>query len=589
MPLDVRAKEWLPSGGLSKQGLLSKQLGRQASFSEGNEQNGEREEGERDSTGAACGASAGREDDRKPAGMLERGVPTSGTARPTCKLGVDTIEDENHNHSYHNDKEQDDQDDELLFDFHISETQRVRSAGSAGRPSTSTIPVSPRVSLMTGPSPLPSPAASPIPLYGSLMKQTEQLSIALEAAKQGTPIATSLASLSTSGDPDQDDAPDVDEEELEAPTVTTHVETETSELARKQGRQQRNKKLGPEDFELLRVVGQGAFGKVFQVRKKDTGEIFAMKVMKKDRVLEKDHGEYVRAERNALTAVVHPYIVTLRYSFQTSKKLYLVLDFINGGHLFFQLYRAGVFEEELARLYTAELVSAITHLHALGFVHRDLKPENVLLDSHGHVKVTDFGLAKGNMSDAEHHRTNSFIGTMEYMAPEIIQGSGHGKAVDWWSTGILLYEMLCGMPPFRAKSKNALQKLIVSGKLKLPTYLSSEAQNLLKGLLQKDAKKRLGYGEHGSQEVMKHPFFKGIDWKKLNERDIVSPFQPKLEHHMSVENFDKIWTDLPAQDSPCTTPTTGSLGENNEFDGFSYVAPGLLAQLNSPPLKKSLP
>lgn len=153
---------------------------------------------------------------------------------------------------------------------------------------------------------------------------------------------------------------------------------------------------------------------------------------------------------------------------QTPNKLYLVLDFINGGHLFFQLYRAGTFDENLAKLYTAELVSAVSYLHSLGFVHRDLKPENVLLDADGHVKVTDFGLAKGNMSDAEQHRTNSFIGTMEYMAPEVIQGKGHGKAVDWWSTGILLYEMLCGVPPFRAKSRAALQKLITSGKFKLP-------------------------------------------------------------------------------------------------------------------------
>eukprot|EP00889_Picochlorum_renovo_P004577 jgi/Picre1/31607/NNA_006959.t1 len=201
----------------------------------------------------------------------------------------------------------------------------------------------------------------------SLMKQTERLSLALEA-KRGELSSRSEKEI---------------ENEKEEPTVTTHVETETSAAA------------------------SGAFGKVFQVRKTGTGEIFAMKVMKKDRIGE-ESGEYVRAERNALTSVVHPYIVTLRYSFQTKKKLYLVLDFINGGHLFFQLYRAGTFDEDLARLYTAELVSAISHLHSLGFVHRDLKPENVLLDAQGHVKVTDFGLAKGNMSDAEHHRTNSF-------------------------------------------------------------------------------------------------------------------------------------------------------------------------------------
>lgn len=263
---------------------------------------------------------------------------------------------------------------------------------------------------------MPSPAASPIPLYGSLMKQTEQLSMALEVARErvegasAEEVAARLRGLGDAIHAAEKHAAAEEEEDVADLEVVTHVETEAGEqLKAKEAKEAKTgggntRKLCPEDFELLRVVGQGAFGKVFQVRKKDTGEVFAMKVMKKDRVLEKDHGEYVRAERNALTAVVHPYIVTLRYSFQTSKKLYLVLDFINGGHLFFQLYRAGVFEEELARLYTAELVSAITHLHALGFVHRDLKPENVLLDSHGHVKVTDFGLAKGNMSDAEHHR-----------------------------------------------------------------------------------------------------------------------------------------------------------------------------------------
>jgi p70 ribosomal S6 kinase len=177
--------------------------------------------------------------------------------------------------------------------------------------------------------------------------------------------------------------------------VVTYVETEASaELASTSGR----RRLGPNDFEMLRIVGQGAFGKVFQVRKRDTSEIFAMKVMRKDRILERDHKDYVRAERDVLTSVLHPYIVTLRYSFQTPKKLYLVLDFINGGHLFFQLYRQGTFDEALARLYTAEIVLAIAHLHSLGFVHRDLKPENVLLDSEGHVRITDFGLGERTSS-----------------------------------------------------------------------------------------------------------------------------------------------------------------------------------------------
>uniref|UniRef100_A0A061RC98 non-specific serine/threonine protein kinase n=1 Tax=Tetraselmis sp. GSL018 TaxID=582737 RepID=A0A061RC98_9CHLO len=334
-----------------------------------------------------------------------------------------------------------------------------------------------------------------------------------------------------------------------------------------------SRKLTPQDFELQTVIGQGAFGKVFLVSKRDTGEIFAMKVMRKDKILEKDHSDYVKAEREVLTAVVHPYIVTLQYSFQTSSKLYLIMDFINGGHLFFQLFREGIFTEELARLYTAEIVLAISHLHRCGFVHRDLKPENILLDSDGHVKVTDFGLAKKNVDDDA--RTNSFIGTMEYMAPEIVNGTGHGKSVDWWSVGILLYEMLAGVPPFRGKSQQSLKKQITGGKIKYPTFLSSEAQNLLKGLLNRDPKKRLGYGPHGSEDVMRHPFFKAIKWDMLLRREVPSPFKPLVKNAQSVENFDKIWTDLPAEDSPGTTPDHPNL---DTFKDFSYHGPSMMEQ-----------
>lgn len=331
-------------------------------------------------------------------------------------------------------------------------------------------------------------------------------------------------------------------------------------------------KVSPKDFEILRVVGQGAFGKVFQVRHTTTQRLYAMKVMRKGKIMERDHAEYVKAERDLLTAVLHPYIVTLRFSFQTSSKLYLVLDFMNGGHLFFNLYRQGVFGEDLARLYTAEIVSAISYLHSMGIVHRDLKPENVLLDSDGHIRITDFGLAKGNMN-TDNDRTNSFIGTMEYMAPEIVQGKGHGKVVDWWSTGILLYEMLCGMPPFRAKSRNALQTQILTSKVKYPKFLSTEAQNLLKGLLARDPIKRLGYGEKGSENVRKHPFFKKISWTQLENRQIESTFKPMIRNSLSVENFDKIWTDQAPEDSPCGTPTNAST-----FENFTYVAPHFITE-----------
>uniref|UniRef100_A0A453I5G7 non-specific serine/threonine protein kinase n=1 Tax=Aegilops tauschii subsp. strangulata TaxID=200361 RepID=A0A453I5G7_AEGTS len=240
-----------------------------------------------------------------------------------------------------------------------------------------------------------------------------------------------------------------------------------------------NEAVGLDDFELLKLVGQGAFGKVYQVRRKCTSDIYAMKVMRKDKILEKNHAEYMKAERDILTKVDHPFVVQLRYSFQTKYRLYLVLDFVNGGHLFFQLYQQGLFREELARIYTAEIVSAVAHLHANGIMHRDLKPENILLDAHGHAMLTDFGLAK---EFDENTRSNSMCGTVEYMAPEIVQGRGHDKAADWWSVGILLFEMLTGKPPFFGGNRDKIQQKIVKEKMKLPTYLSSEVHSLLKGL-----------------------------------------------------------------------------------------------------------
>ncbi|RZB94161.1 hypothetical protein D0Y65_025434 [Glycine soja] len=235
-----------------------------------------------------------------------------------------------------------------------------------------------------------------------------------------------------------------------------------------------------EDFEILKVVGQGAFAKVYQVRKKGTSEIYAMKVMRKDKIMEKNHAEYMKAERDIWTKIEHPFVVQLRYSFQTKYRLYLVLDFVNGGHLFFQLYHQGLFREDLARIYTAEIVCAVSHLHSNGIMHRDLKPENILLDADGHVMLTDFGLAK---QFEESTRSNSMCGTLEYMAPEIILGKGHDKAADWWSVGILLFEMLTGKPPFCGGNRDKIQQKIVKDKIKLPAFLSSEAHSLLKGVI----------------------------------------------------------------------------------------------------------
>ncbi|KDP31171.1 hypothetical protein JCGZ_11547 [Jatropha curcas] len=331
-------------------------------------------------------------------------------------------------------------------------------------------------------------------------------------------------------------------------------------------------KIGPSDFEILRVVGRGAFGKVFQVRKKgsDCGDgdgdgIYAMKVMRKDTIIKKNHVDYMKAERDILTKVVHPYIVQLCYSFQTKTKLYLILDFINGGHLFFHLYRQGIFSEDQARIYTAEIVSAVSHLHKCGIVHRDLKPENILMDSDGHVMLTDFGLAK---EIDESSRSNSMCGTTEYMAPEILLSKGHNKDADWWSVGILLYEMLTGQPPFTHKDRKRLQERIIKEKVKLPSYLSSEAHSLLKGLLQKEPSRRLGSGRGGGDEVKNNKWFRSINWKKLEARELQPKFKPDVSGKDCTANFDKCWTTMPLDDSPASTPTAGE-----HFQGYTYVAP----------------
>ncbi|TKY65658.1 Serine/threonine-protein kinase AtPK2/AtPK19 [Spatholobus suberectus] len=330
-----------------------------------------------------------------------------------------------------------------------------------------------------------------------------------------------------------------------------------------------------EDFEILKVVGQGAFAKVYQVRKKGTSEIYAMKVMRKDKIIEKNHAEYMKAERDIWTKIEHPFVVQLRYSFQTKYRLYLVLDFVNGGHLFFQLYHQGLFREDLARIYTAEIVSAVYHLHSNGIMHRDLKPENILLDADGHVMLTDFGLAK---QFEESTRSNSMCGTLEYMAPEIILGKGHDKAADWWSVGVLLFEMLTGKPPFCGGSRDKIQQKIVKDKIKLPAFLSTEAHSLLKGLLQKEATKRLGCGPRGIEEIKGHKWFKPINWKKLEAREIQPSFRPEVAGKHCVANFEKRWTDMPVVDSPAASPNGG-----NPFKDFSYVRPAAsFLQRNSP-------
>lgn len=240
-----------------------------------------------------------------------------------------------------------------------------------------------------------------------------------------------------------------------------------------------------EDFQIERVLGKGAFGKVFLVTKKDNGQVYAMKALRKEMIEKRNQVIHTKTEREILGSIDCPFIVQLRFAFQTPDKLYMIMDFINGGELFFHLRRSTSFTEERARFYAAEILMALDYLHGLGIIYRDLKPENILLDSEGHVKLTDFGLSK-QFFGGESQKAFSFCGTPEYLAPEILKGTGHDKAVDFWSLGALIYEMLAGAPPFYSRNREQMFRNMLSKPVEMKPHFSPQACDILKCLLQVD-------------------------------------------------------------------------------------------------------
>lgn len=341
------------------------------------------------------------------------------------------------------------------------------------------------------------------------------------------------------------------------------------------------KKAQPSHFELLKVLGQGSFGKVFMARKivgDDKGNIYAIKVLKKATLKVRDRVR-TKMERDILTEVEHPFIVKLHYAFQTEGKLYLVLGFLRGGDLFTRLAKEFMFTEDDVKLYIAELAMALDHLHRLGIIYRDLKPENVLLDVDGHIKLTDFGLSKESIFDTD-KKTFSFCGTVEYMAPEVINRTGHGTASDWWSYGVLMFEMLTGSLPFQGSQRKETMSMILKAKLGMPQYLSQDAQLLLRSLFKRNPQNRLGF-KNGLEEIKEQPFFKSIDFVKLFRKEISPPFKPAVTQMDDTCYFDKEFTNREAKDSPAVPPSAGA---NQLFRGFSYVAPHLFGSPNEFPL-----
>lgn len=338
-----------------------------------------------------------------------------------------------------------------------------------------------------------------------------------------------------------------------------------------------SKKLyGPDSFEVLRLLGKGTFGQVYQVKKKDNGRIYAMKILSKKLIVKKKEIAHTIGERNILvrtSAAASPFIVGLKFSFQTPMDLYLVTDYMSGGELFWHLQKEGRFSEDRAKFYIAELVLALEHLHDNDIVYRDLKPENILLDANGHIALCDFGLSKANLNNDG--TTNTFCGTTEYLAPEVLlDETGYTKMVDFWSLGVLIFEMCCGWSPFYADNTQQMYKNIAFGKVRFPKeVLSPEGRSFVKGLLNRNPKHRLG-AINDARELKAHSFFQDIDWTLLRAKNIPPPFKPHISSETDTSNFDPEFTNestsvLKKHMEMASTPLSPGVQAN--FKGFTYV------------------
>jgi serine/threonine protein kinase len=326
------------------------------------------------------------------------------------------------------------------------------------------------------------------------------------------------------------------------------------------------------DFELLKVVGKGSFGKVYQVREKKTGKIYALKSLKKQQLLKRKQIAHTQTERKVLQNISSPFIVNLIYAFQSQDRLYMVMDYFTGGELFYHLKTGGRFGYNRSKFYAAEITLALKALHEAAIIYRDLKPENILLDNEGHVRLTDFGLSKDCIIGNQ--ETQTFCGTPEYLAPEVIVGNPYNKAVDWWSFGTVVFEMMCGLPPFYSKNVKVMYEKILTQELRFPKGLPEEAKKFFTGLLDRNPKERLGY-KNGADDVMKAQFFSSIDFKALAEKKIKPPFIPKSEEGKEdTLNVDPEFLDEEAKETYIQGSALANATAQQAFPGFTYEEGG---------------
>jgi len=341
-------------------------------------------------------------------------------------------------------------------------------------------------------------------------------------------------------------------------------------------------KLTADDFDMVRVIGQGSSAKVMQVRNKSTQQVFAMKVLKKKRLLEDDKTHHTMSERSVLAKMRHPFIVNLYHAFQSSDKLYYVMDYCPGGELFYHLKADGRFSKDRTRLYTAEIALGLEHMHGLGIIYRDLKPENILLDTEGHIKLADFDLCKRTKEDEKAVGSSisvgpatTFCGTPEYTAPEMILGQAkkeYGKGVDWWALGTLIFEMLEGIPPFYDTDMSKMCQRILFMKLKPGKHVLAQTPewNLIGKFLVRDPDARLGT-QPGHMDIIKqHPFFAPLDWPRVMRREITPLFRPQeKENYIDPEAMQ-----IPVGSDDYKLPIAGHqssvVSDHGAFCGFTY-------------------
>ncbi|XP_034238693.1 protein kinase C isoform X2 [Thrips palmi] len=335
----------------------------------------------------------------------------------------------------------------------------------------------------------------------------------------------------------------------------------------------RERKIGLEDFHFIKVLGKGSFGKVMLGEKRGTDEVYAVKVLKKDVIIQDEDVDCTMTEKRILAlAAKHPFLTALHSCFQTKDRLFFVMEYVNGGDLMFQIQRARKFDEPRARFYAAEVTLALQFLHRHGVVYRDLKLDNILLDNEGHCKLADFGMCKEGIMDGV--TTTTFCGTPDYIAPEILQELDYGPSVDWWALGVLMYEMMAGQPPFEADNEDDLFESILHDDVLYPVWLSKEAVSILKGFMTKNPAKRLGcVTSQGTEAAIRsHPFFREMDWEALECRRVKPPFKPKIKNKKDALNFDTEFT----KEEPILTPINADVVRSinqDEFKGFSFVNP----------------